>query len=186
MIQPPPHTPDFFDTGSLRGILFLLFFASLIAAKCAVSEALRLYYGFDIDSALFIWLPSLVIGGAVCLLYITGPGSSFHPYWKSRQFIIPAALIWLTVAFSVVRNLPSTYVPASIALIAGALAFVLGQFLKSITVRFLTAFWILGAFVIIALPPTPSFAFFGILLILFGAVPSGIGYYKTARRETAV
>jgi len=62
MSHPDRPTPEFLDSGSLRGILFLLFFGSLIAAKCAVSEALRQHYGFDVNTALFIWLPSLIIG----------------------------------------------------------------------------------------------------------------------------
>ncbi len=178
MNPPDPPIPEILDKGSLRGILFLLFFACLIAAKCAISEALRQNYGFDVNTALFIWLPSLVIGGAVCLLYITGPGSTFHPYWRSPNFLVPAALIWLTAAFSVVRNLPSLLVPASLAILAAAIAFVLGHFLRSIPVKFLAAFWLLGAVAILALPPTPSFTLFAILLVFCGAVPSAVGYYR--------
>lgn len=178
-MNPHDHpTPSFLDSRSLQGISFLLFFACLIAAKCALSEALRQHFGFEVNTALFIWLPSLVIGGAVCLLYITGPGSGFHPYWKSQQFLVPATLVWLAASFSIVRNLPSLLVPASLAIIAAALTFVLGHFLRSIPVKFLAAFWLLGAAVILALPPSASYTLFAILLVAFGATPSGIGYYR--------
>ncbi|MEM0965076.1 MAG: hypothetical protein AAGJ81_02840 [Verrucomicrobiota bacterium] len=177
MNRPNPLTLEPLDDASLRGLLFLSCFGCLIAAKCAISEALRLYYGFAINSALFIWLPSLVIGGAVCLLYIAGPGSSFHAYWKSKQFLIPAALIWLTIAFSVVRQVPSVLVPGVICLVAAAAAFVLGRIRNSIAVSFLAAFWAFGAALSFFYPPVGSYSIFAILLVLFGSIPCGIGYF---------
>lgn len=184
MSPPPPPIPEVLDTRSLRGLLFLGFFGALIAAKCSASEALRLHYGFAIDSALFIWLPSLVLGGAVCLLYIAGPGPGFHPYWKSKRFLLPATLIWLTVAFSIVRHLPSTLVPASLAVLLAAASFVLGHFLRSIPVKFLAAVWLLGAVACLLLPPTASYTLFAVLLLGAAAVPAGVGYFRCGRGDS--
>lgn len=180
--QSPP-IPDVLDVSSLRGLLFLGFFGTLITAKCSASEALRLHYDIAINSALFIWLPSLVLGGLVCLLYIAGPGSRFHPYWRSRHFLIPAALIWVTAAFSIVRQLPSVIVPGSLCILFAVGAFVLGHFYRSIPVKFLAAVWIFGAIICLFVPPVGSFSLFAILLVGAGALPTGYAYFQIGRAE---
>jgi|GEM_PF-1323831 len=174
-------TPKALDKDSLRGLLFLSFFGTLIAAKCSASEALRLYYEIDISSALFIWLPSLLIGGAVCLLYVAGPGSAFSAYWKSKQFLLPAGLIWLTIAFSIVRQLPSVIVPGSLSVLLAAASFVLGHFVESIPVKFLAAVWLFGAVVCFLFPPVGAYSLFAILLIAAGAIPAGIGTLRIGK-----
>ncbi len=176
-----PRIPEVLDLPSLRGLLFLGFFATLITAKCSASEALRLHYDIDIDSALFIWLPSLVLGGLVCLLFLAGPGTGFHPYWRSRQFLLPAGLIWLTTAFSIVRHLPSVWVPASLCIILAAASFVLGRLYQSIPVKFLSVVWILGAGVCLVFPPVRSYTLFSILLVVAGAIPTGFASFRLSR-----
>jgi hypothetical protein len=178
MNPPNPRTPEPLDRESLRGILFLCFFGALIGAKCALSEALRLRLGFDVDSALFIWLPSLVIGGAVAILYLLAPGSPFHPYWRSRQFLLPAGLVWLTGSFSIVRNLPSPFVVVALSAICAVAAFVLGRFQDSTPVRFLAAVWFLGALAAAFLGPERSYFLFAFLLVAAGAIPSAVGYFR--------
>ncbi|MGE9291074.1 MAG: hypothetical protein ACQKBT_08795 [Puniceicoccales bacterium] len=176
-----PPIPEVLDAPSLRGFLFLGFFGALIAAKCSASEALRLYYGFEVNTALYIWLPSLVLGGIVCLLYIVGPGSAFHPYWKSKQFLVPAALIWITVSFSIVRQLPSVVVPASLSILFAVVSLVLGRFYQSIPIQFLAAIWLLGALISFLAPPILTFSVFAVLLISAGSVPAGVGYLQLRR-----
>ena len=173
-----PPIPEVLDTASLRGLLFLGCFGTLIAAKCAASEALRMHYEFAVNTALFIWLPSLILGGLICLLYIAGPGSRFHPYWRSRHFLIPAGLIWMTASFSIVRQLPSVLVPASISILLAVAAFVLGHFYRSIPVKFLAAIWTFGALVSLLTPPTISFTLFAILLVAAGSIPAGVAYLR--------
>lgn len=175
--------PEVLDPPSLRGILFLSCIGSLIFAKCAASEALRLHYQFTINSGLFIWLPSLVLGGLICLLYIAGPGSVFHPYWRSKQFLLPAAMIWCTVAISIVQRLPSVIVPTLIALVLAAATFVLGHLYRSIPVKFLAAIWLFVGLVCLFSSNTRSYALLSAFLIVAAAIPSGIAYIFTGKKK---
>ena len=174
--------PEALTDESLRGFLFLGFFGALIAAKCAASEAFRIYYGIEINSALFIWLPSLVLGGAVCLLYIAGPGSGFHPYWRTWRFLVPAALIWLTIAFSVVRQVPSVLVPGTLSIFLAVLCFVLGTLYNSLVVKFLTALWLFAALVCFFTPGFLSYTIFAVSLVIFGATPTGIVFLQLRKQ----
>jgi len=176
--QPPLSISRILDENSLRGLFFLILFASIVLAKCSVSESLRIQYAFEVNTALFIWTPSLIIGIIVSLLYIGGPGSPFSPYWKSFQFMFPALLIALATAFSIIRNLPSTIVPLLIALLAAGICLTLGKFLHSKVVSFLAVFWLFGGWVALFLPEPQSYALFAILLIAFGAVPSTVAYLR--------
>lgn len=176
--QLPPNINKILDEGSLRGLFFLMLFASIVLAKCALSESLRLRYAFEVNTALFIWLPSLLIGTIVSMLYIAGPGSPFSSYWKSSSFILPATLIALATSFSVIVNLPSTIVPLLLTLLAAGICLTLGKFLHSRPVGFLAAFWIFGGWVALFLPETRSYGLFALLLIFFGAVPSAIAYFR--------
>ncbi len=173
--------PEVLDHQSLKGILFLSFFGTLITAKCSASEAARLYYQFSIDSGIFIWLPSLILGGLVCLLYIAGPGSAFHPYWRSKQFLLPAAMIWVTVAFSIVLQLPSVVVPAMISGVLAMASFTLGHFYRLIPVKFLSAIWVFVALICLFSSNTKAYGLLAAFLVIAGAVPCGIAYLKMGK-----
>jgi len=172
------HIPEALDRASLRGFLFLGLFAGLILAKCAVSEALRLSYGIEIDSALYVWMPSLLILAVLCVLYIRAPWVGFHPYWQTVHFLAPAFLIGLTVLFSIVRELPSVLVPVSLSVLLAVGIFVLGQLFQSLPVRFLALVWLFAALVEAFYPAEWSYGIFAVLLVLGGTLPAAIGYVR--------
>jgi hypothetical protein len=169
------------DEGSARGLFFLLCFGTLILAKCALAQHLHMRFGMEFDIKLFLWLPSLLVGGVVGLLYIAGPGSPFNGYWRERQFLIPLTLIWLSVLASVLLYLPSRWVVLALAGFFAANWLTVGAFFRLIPVTFLAVLW--AFFSLLAAFPELSrlYLLFGLQLIVFGFLPSLALYIWTKR-----
>jgi hypothetical protein len=105
----------------------------------------------------------------------------FHPHWRTAHFLGPAFLIGLTVLFSIVRELPSVFVPVSLSVLLAVGIFVLGQLFQSLPVRFLSLVWLFAALVEVFYPAELSYGIFAGFLVLGGTVPAAVAYLRLRR-----
>lgn len=163
-----------FSVRQCRAALAIFFFLTIILAKCAWVEVARYHFEIEVQTNLYVWLPSLLIGGLCVFLYSIGPNSPFRGLFSN---VLASPLLvagWAAFVFVAVWYVPAAPVTGIIAFLVASAFLYLGRVLMLKSLFLLGVIWVVLTAILLMIDPLPAYALLGSGLLLAGALPTGL------------